>query len=138
MAAVEFALIMPILLALVFGIIDFGAAYNRKITESQAAREGARLAALGNPTTAVKSRTQLAGTGLSLATTDIKVCYRAAADSSPCTADTPSPVCSSGLAGDAVVTVQQAYRFITPIVAIANLANSSLTLTATGRMPCGG
>ena len=45
-AAVEFALLLPVLLLLVFGIIDFGRALNAQITLTQAAREGARIAAL--------------------------------------------------------------------------------------------
>ena len=49
--AVEFALLLPLLLLLVFGIIDFGRALNAQITLTQAAREGARLAALGTSRT---------------------------------------------------------------------------------------
>jgi len=45
-AAVEFALILPILVVLVFGIFQFGIAYNRYIAITHAAREGARLAAV--------------------------------------------------------------------------------------------
>lgn len=50
-SAVEFALILPILIMLVFGIFQFGIAYNNYITITHAAREGARLAAvdLNNP-----------------------------------------------------------------------------------------
>ena len=50
-SAVEFALILPILVLLVFGIIEFGIAFNNYITITHAAREGARLAAvdLNNP-----------------------------------------------------------------------------------------
>lgn len=45
--AVEFALILPLLVLLLFGIIEFGQAYNAYITVTHAAREGARLAAVG-------------------------------------------------------------------------------------------
>ena len=61
-AAVEFALLFPVLLLIVFGIIDFGRALNAQITLTQAAREGARLAAVGQPN--VVARTQAAATGL--------------------------------------------------------------------------
>ena len=136
-AAVEFALVMSVLLILVFGVIDFGSAYNRKITASQAAREGARLAALGNAVSAVKTRTETAASGMHLTDSNVHVCYRAAGDTSACTGDSASPVCSSGT-GDAVVTVSQVYQFITPIATFAKLSRSSLTISATGRMPCGG
>lgn len=46
-SAVEFALIVPVLLLLIGGIIDFGRAYYQEIQLSNAARDGARLASLG-------------------------------------------------------------------------------------------
>ena len=46
-AAVEFALIAPILCMLVFGITEFGLAWSQKQVYIQAAREGARFAAVG-------------------------------------------------------------------------------------------
>jgi hypothetical protein len=46
-AAVEMALVMPLLLLLVFGIIEFGFIFNRYITLTHAAREGVRQLALG-------------------------------------------------------------------------------------------
>jgi Flp pilus assembly protein TadG len=45
---VEFALIVPILVVLLVGIINFGQAYNTQIAVQGAAREGARALALGN------------------------------------------------------------------------------------------
>lgn len=41
-AAVEFALVVPLLLTLLFGIIEFGTAYNAQILVTNAAREAAR------------------------------------------------------------------------------------------------
>lgn len=46
-AAVEFALVSVLLLLLLFGIIGFGFALFRQQAASHAAREGARLAAVG-------------------------------------------------------------------------------------------
>lgn len=43
--AVEFALVLPILLVLLFGIITGGMLYNQLLTLNQTAREGARFAA---------------------------------------------------------------------------------------------
>jgi len=45
-AAVEFALIAPLLFMLIFGIIQFGIAWSQKEIFVQAAREGARFAAV--------------------------------------------------------------------------------------------
>jgi len=46
-SVVEFAIILPLLIILVFGIFQFGIAYNSYIALTHAAREGARLAAVG-------------------------------------------------------------------------------------------
>ena len=46
-AAVEFALVLPLLVLLVFGIVEFGRAYNAKVTLTHAVREGARALAVG-------------------------------------------------------------------------------------------
>ncbi len=40
--ALEFALVLPLLVLLVFGIYEFGRGYNAKITLTHAAREGVR------------------------------------------------------------------------------------------------
>jgi Flp pilus assembly protein TadG len=46
-AAVEFAILLPLLVALLFGFIQFGIAFSNKIQATNAAREGARMAAVG-------------------------------------------------------------------------------------------
>jgi Flp pilus assembly protein TadG len=122
--AVEFALLLPVLLLLVFGIIDFGRALNAQITLTQAAREGARLAALGQSQSNVVSRTQAAATGLSSVTVTVTACPAGA-----------------GAGVNAVVRTSYSFSFVTPISAIASLFGGSgfgsgMTLTAQGVMPC--
>jgi Flp pilus assembly pilin Flp len=46
-AAVEFALLLPLLVLLLFGFIQFGTAFNARIQATNAAREAARLAVVG-------------------------------------------------------------------------------------------
>ena len=120
-AAVEFALLLPVLLLLVFGIIDFGRALNAQITLTQAAREGARIAALGESN--VVSGTQAAATGLSPVAVTVTACPAGA-----------------GTGVNAVVKASYSFSFVTPLSAIAGILGSSLgstmTLTATGVMPC--
>ena len=43
---VEFALVLPVLMLIVVGIVEFGWLFNGKITLTSAAREGARVAAI--------------------------------------------------------------------------------------------
>lgn len=45
-AAVEAAFILPVLLLLVMGIMEFGFLFNQQISATNAAREGARFAAI--------------------------------------------------------------------------------------------
>src|SRR5580704_13840340 len=98
-AAVEFALCLPILLLLVFGIIDFGRALNAQITLTQAAREGVRLAALGYTSAAVQARAQTAAPELSGISVTI------AASCPP----------GAGPTADAEVNVSYSFTFVTPV-----------------------
>jgi Flp pilus assembly protein TadG len=121
-AAVEFALVLPLLLFILFGIIDFGRALNAQIVLTQAAREGARLAAVGQPN--IVSRTQAAATGLNPVTVTVTACPAGA-----------------GPSANAVVSVSYQFQFVTPIGALSSLfggggLGAPLTLTAQGVMPC--
>lgn len=49
-AAVEFALVLPVLLLLIFGIIEMGSAWYYRQMMVNASREGARLGALSSTT----------------------------------------------------------------------------------------
>ena len=51
-AAVEFAILLPVLILILFGIIEFSIAYNHEQGLHAAAREGARVAALPQSTQA--------------------------------------------------------------------------------------
>jgi Flp pilus assembly protein TadG len=48
----EFALVAPLLLLILFGIVEFGIAFNRAQAMEAAAREGARLASISSSTQA--------------------------------------------------------------------------------------
>ena len=65
-AAVEFAIILPIMLVLVFGIVQFGFILNGIITITSAAREGARLAVVNTDDELVKNRVEDTSVGLLL------------------------------------------------------------------------
>lgn len=123
--AVEFALLLPLLLIVIFGVIDFGRALNAQITITQAAREGARLAALGQPAGTVQAQAVAAGSPIGVTTGDV----------------TPA-VCApnAGPTANGSVQISYPFSFITPIGALGALFghgfSSSLTLHAQGVMPC--
>jgi Flp pilus assembly protein TadG len=74
---VEFALILPLLLLLLIGIVEFARAWNVYEVLTDAAREGARNAVVDNPSTAdpnvIKTLIQEAGAraGITIAPGDI-------------------------------------------------------------------
>ncbi len=123
-AAVETALVMPLLLMVVFGVVDFGRLLNAQITLTQAAREGARWAALGQ--SGVPARVAQAAPGLAPA---------------PSAAVTACPA-SPAVGANATVVASYTFSFITPFGAISGMFGGttpgSLTLTSTGVMRCGG
>ena len=49
-ALVEFALLLPLVMLILIGIVEFGRAWQAKQTLTDAAREGARLAVVGDDT----------------------------------------------------------------------------------------
>lgn len=119
-AAVEMALVLPMLLLLVFGIIDFGRMLNAQITLTEAAREGARASVLGgDPNAAAKA----AATNLGIPDPTTV----------PCPAD---PTATD----NATVTTTYTFHFITPVGAIAGLFGGTfggdLSMTGVGVMPC--
>jgi Flp pilus assembly protein TadG len=123
--AVEFALLLPVLLLLLFGVIDFGRLINAEITLSQAAREGVRLAAFGAINPAVQNRVTLAAAPLTPVTATVTTACAAGA----------------GAGADAKVTVTYTFNFITPVGAFAAMFGTAsfgttLPLTVTGEMPC--
>ncbi|MFM8305044.1 MAG: TadE/TadG family type IV pilus assembly protein [Actinomycetota bacterium] len=61
---VEFALIVPIFLMILMGLVQFGRAYNVQISLTGAAREGARDLALGKTDAVVQTSTLNAAPGV--------------------------------------------------------------------------
>jgi len=64
-ATVELALVVPLLLLLLMGIIEFGLLFEDYMILKNAAREGARTGATGDSTTAITSRVENAAAELS-------------------------------------------------------------------------
>jgi Flp pilus assembly protein TadG len=119
-AAVEFALVIPVLLLLVFGVAEFGRAYNIQTTLSGAAREGARTMALQNDVSAANAATVAAARPLELSGAQISVTPDACPLSGTTSADTVR------------VTVTYQMPFVT------SLFGSGLRLTGNGVMQCNG
>lgn len=123
-AVVEFAIVLPVLVMLIFGIIEFGRGYNAKIELTSAVREGARAAALGNDPVAA---TRNAASGLT--TSSIVV---TTLDKNGVPTSTPCPATPTAT-DNATVKATYPFSYDIPLV-----ASRTVTLTAIGVMRCGG
>lgn len=130
-ALVEFAVVLPILVLFVFGIVQFGLAYSARVELTNAVREGARTAAIGRsacppaspePATflddCVVASTRGAASGLQMASIDVQP--------TTCPA-TPGP------ADNASVRATYPMRYDIPF-----FRSGTWTLNAKGVMRCGG
>lgn len=76
-AAVEFALLVPFLIMIVLGIVEFGRAYNAQVTLTNAAREGTRTMAIEKSQEKARAAARNAASHLSPAVVDGNVAFSA-------------------------------------------------------------
>lgn len=113
--AVEFALIAPILLLIVVGIVEFSHFYNLQVSVTQAAREAARTMAIKNDTSEAAAAGIAGAPGLSLAAGNFSF----------------SPTsCTTGETVTATVTYNAA--------SLTGFFGSNITVNGIGAMQCGG
>ncbi len=125
-AALEFALVVPILMTLVMGIIDFGVAINRDTLVNNAVREGAREASLNPDPAAVEAVVRRALDSLPVEAVTVLVGCR-----TPAGAACGSFAVDAAAGGTAVVTVTYRHELVTPL---SSLVGNELTLTETAEM----
>ena len=125
-AAVEFAIVVPLLFLLIFGIIDFGFGFHAWDAAENAAREGARVAAVDPSTTDILARVRNSSNFLDQSKLNVSI---------TCSTNNGSSfgACAQGPSwkeGDIIrVTVVYAYNFITPLPRMVGLG-SQLNETA--------
>lgn len=100
-ALVETALVLPIILLILLGIIEFGLIFNSYLVVGNASREGARTAAVGATDTEIRTLVGNVATTLNAAKMTVSI----------------SPSQSVRKKGDEVsVTVVYDYNLMTPII----------------------
>jgi Flp pilus assembly protein TadG len=94
---VEFALIVPVLIFLLLGIIDFGRVFHAYLTIDHAGREAARTASIGKDVATITSKAVSQGSSIGLTTGQVSV--------------------TTGSSGtDATITITYPITFLTPII----------------------
>ena len=109
---VEFALVIPIFLLVLFAIVDFGMAFHAWITVTNSAREGARLGSVHAPAATIEQRVR--DTSDTLDQGNLSVTVTNADD-------------QGGQPGESVVVdVSYDYSLMTPLANLLNLVSGGL------------
>lgn len=121
-AAVEMAIVLPLLLLVIAGIVDFGRFFMTEIQLTNAAREGARVAVIGQPQSSIVARVETAAPVVE----DLAV--------------TTSPLCPAGVDGDVTVTATATFDWILldPAMSMFGASGALPQAKAEAVMRCGG
>lgn len=109
---VEFALVLPLLILLLFGIIDFGRIFHAYLTLDHAGREAARAASIGKDDTSIKNVAVNNASSINLKEEKVSI----------------FPVGSKSSGSDVTITITYPVDFLTPVI---GKLISPLTLTDT-------
>lgn len=119
-ALVEFALVLPLILLLLVGILEFGRAWNEHQIVTDAARAAARTAALADPTVTVGTIQAVVDTALAYGGIDPRTAQR----------DLPDPSAPEGT--PMTVEIRVPYRFFL-VGTLLNWATNRRSVTLTAR-----
>lgn len=123
---VEFALILPIFLLLLFGIIDLGRGVYAYNTIQNAAREGTRVAIVDQNKDVIVAEVQQHSVGLGLEADDVDVEFLKP--------DTMTEECTTPIAISCEIEVIVSYTF-TPATPIIGNIVGTIDMTAASRQP---
>jgi Flp pilus assembly protein TadG len=109
---VEFALVVPIFLLILFAIVDFGMAFHAWITVTDSAREGARLGSVHAAAAAIEQRVRDTSSSL---------------DQGNLTVNVTNADDQGGQSGESVVVdVDYSYSLITPLADLLSLVSGGV------------
>lgn len=121
-AAVEMALLLPVLILLLFGIMEFGRAFNTQVTLTNAARESVRVMSIAEdaPDARLAAITAAGTLNPGLTSSSIVINIPGSTSTDPCPADSA-----------ATVTITYSLNSLSGIA-------GPFTMTGKGVMLCGG
>ncbi|MFP5313765.1 MAG: TadE/TadG family type IV pilus assembly protein [Actinomycetes bacterium] len=120
--AVEMALLLPVLVLLLLGIMEFGRAYNAQVTLTNAAREGVRVMAITNVQADARTAASNALSTLKTTSTNPTFTFTTTPSTSPVT-------CAAGR--QVSMTISYSLSSLTGIA-------GPFSMTGRGVMQCGG
>lgn len=123
-AAVEFALVLPILLLLLLGTVEFGRVYNAQMQLTAAARDGARVMSINS----VPSQAAVDAKAATIASASAVHPDVAADQISITISPSSTATCMPGSVATVVVTY--------PMQFLSGMFGTSITLTGKGVMQC--
>lgn len=112
----EFALVLPIIMLMIFGILDLGRAVYAYNTLSEAARQGARLAIVNQDAAAVKAEAVRVAPGSGLTPTSVHLCLMEPTQSDPSCASSAFTCAPMRIGCLAVVRTDADFTAITPLI----------------------
>ena len=133
-AAVEFALILPLLVLMMVGVFDLGRAVYAWSTLNNSAREGARQGIVDQTVAHIQERAAQRAVALGLESGDVVVQFRNAEDTGGCTALTNGVTSDDAFVANCLVRVRLSYAYDAATPGIASLVGS-LSLVGESTMP---
>jgi Flp pilus assembly protein TadG len=131
-ALVEFAVVMPVIVFAILGLLDLGRAIYSYNTLAQSARQAARTAIVNQTEATVKATAIASGATLGLTTTNVDVCFKSPTSTqTSCSASTDDCALATREIGClAIVRTHVAYAPMTPVVSLflstINLSSTSI------------
>ncbi|RAX47022.1 pilus assembly protein [Arthrobacter sp. AQ5-06] len=119
--AVEFAIVAPLLVMLLLGIMEFSRAYNAQASLSAAAREGVRVMAISNNPATAKTAAKNTAVSLQPGLVDTNIAFK--------NLDTGTTICAAG--NRMTITITYSLSTMTGIA-------GPFPMTGKGAMLCGG
>ncbi len=132
-ALAEFALVLPVILLLIFGAVDFGRAIFAYNTLSEAARQANRLAIVDQNLTDIRGRAAQAAPGVNFTMPDdVDVCFKTSDTSEvDCSRPAVDPCSPLQIGCLAFVTARNTFTPITPVISIV-VGSIDLSSTSVG------
>ncbi len=127
---VEFAIVMPIIVLVVLGLVDLGRAVYSYNTLAQSARQASRTAIVNQNVTNVRNQAIASAPSLGLTASNVDVCFKTAASTQTSCATTSDncPQSTRVIGCLALVQTHISYQPMTPVI---SLFFSSIPLSST-------